>query len=59
MNRETYIAPIVEAYIPEASFEEKLALTKEFRALFDCLNAQVQATQRFDSLASDMVESDS
>lgn len=59
MDRETYIAPIVESYIPEASFEEKLALTQEFWTLFDALYASFAARQRFDSQAQDMVESDS
>jgi hypothetical protein len=59
MNRETYVAPIVEAYIPDASFEEKLALTQEFWALFDALYSTFEARERFDSLASEMVESES
>ena len=59
MDRETYITPIVEAYIPDSSFAEKLVLTQEFWALFDCLNAQVQATKRFDSQGQKMVETDS
>ena len=59
MDRETYIAPIVEAYIPDASFAEKLALTQEFWALFDFLYSQAQATERFDSHPPKMVESDS
>lgn len=59
MDRETYIAPIVEDYIPDASFEEKLALTQEFWALFDCLYSQAQPFDRFDSHPPKMVESDS
>ena len=59
MNRETYIAPIVEAYIPDASFEEKLALTHEFWALFDALYATFEIQERFDSLPREMVESES
>ena len=59
MDRETYIAPIVEAYIPEASFEEKLALTQEFWALFDALYATLEASERFDSDQLKMVESES
>jgi hypothetical protein len=59
MDRESYIAPIVESYIPEASFEEKLALTQEFWTLFDALYASFVARKRFDSQAQDMVESDS
>ena len=59
MDRETYIAPIVEAYIPEASFDEKLALTREFWALFDALYATFEASERFDLQATDMVESES
>ena len=56
MSRDTYIAPIVEAYMPDASFEEKLALTQEFWALFDVLYASFL---RFDSLPLPEVESDS
>ena len=59
MDRETYIAPIVEAYIPDASYEEKLALTAEFWVLFDALYATFEASERFDSLPLKMVESDS
>jgi hypothetical protein len=59
MDRHTYIAPIVEAYIPDASFEEKLALTQEFWALFDALYATLAASERFDSQAPKMVESES
>ena len=35
--REKYIAPIVEAYIPDGTHEEKLALTASFWDLFDAL----------------------
>jgi hypothetical protein len=59
MDRETYIAPIVEAYIPDASFAEKLALTQEFWVLFDALYATFEAGERFDSLPPNMVESNS
>ena len=59
MDRETYIAPIVESYIPDASFEEKLALTGEFWALFDALYATFEVQERFDSLPKEMVESES
>jgi hypothetical protein len=59
MYRETYIAPIVEAYIPDADISEKLLLTKEFLALFDALYQSFQEQERFDSSKPDMVESDS
>jgi hypothetical protein len=59
MDRETYIAPIVEAYIPDASFAEKLALTREFWALFDALYATFEAQERFDSSPQKMLESES
>ena len=59
MDRETYIAPIVEAYIPDASFAEKLALTQEFWSLFDALYAALEASERFDSAPLKMVESES
>jgi hypothetical protein len=59
MDRATYIAPIVEAYIPDASIEEKLALTQEFWVLFDALYATFGTSERFDSQALKMVESES
>jgi hypothetical protein len=59
MDRDTYIAPIVEAYIPDASFAEKLALTQEFWALFDALYATFEVSERFDSQGPKMVESES
>ena len=59
MDRETYITPIVEAYTPDASYGEKLALTQEFWALFDALYATFEASERFDSQAPKMVESES
>lgn len=59
MDRDTYIAPIVEAYIPEASSTEKLTLTRELWVLFDALYATFEASERFDSLPLNMVESDS
>jgi hypothetical protein len=59
MDRETYISPIVEAYIPDARHEEKLALTYEFWMLFDALYQSFEARERFDSEALKMVESDS
>ncbi len=59
MDRETYIAPIVDAYIPDASFGEKLALTHEFWALFDALYTVFQQREGFDSRPLKMVESES
>ena len=59
MDRTSYVAPIVEAYIPDASIEEKLALTAEILALFDALYEQAHTPDRFDSLPPKMVESDS
>jgi hypothetical protein len=59
MDREIYIAPIVEAYIPDASHEEKLALTQEFWTLFDALYQSFEARERLDSQAVKMVESES
>lgn len=59
MDRETYIAPIVEGYIPDACHAEKLALTAELFSLFDALLQLVEADHRFDSITADMVESDS
>jgi hypothetical protein len=59
MDRETYIAPIVEAYIPEASFAEKLALTQEFFSLFDALDAVRNNYPRFDTLDAAVIESES
>lgn len=59
MDRETYIAPIVEAYIPDASYGEKLALTQEFWVLFDALYTVFRERERFDSRPLKMVESES
>ncbi len=59
MDRETYIAPIVEAYIPDAKLTDKLALTRELWVLFDALYETFEAGDRFDSLPPNMVESDS
>ena len=59
MDRETYIAPIVEAYIPDASFEEKLTLTQEFWTLFDALYAVFERRERFDTVSPEMVKSES
>jgi hypothetical protein len=58
MDRDSYIASIVEAYIPEASFEEKLALTQEFWGLFGAL-ARIQNLHRFDNNCPEMLESES
>jgi hypothetical protein len=55
MNRNEYIAPIVEAYIEEGTPEEKLALTQELWGLFDAL----YACAGFDSDTPDMLESES
>lgn len=59
MDRETYVAPIVEAYIPHANRAEQLALTAELLDLFDGLFALASLSERFDSIPTDMVESDS
>jgi hypothetical protein len=55
MNRNEYIAPIVEAYIEDGTAEEKLALTQELWALFDALY-QIAG---FDSSTQNMLDSDS
>jgi hypothetical protein len=59
MDRDTYIAPIVEVYIPDASYGEKLALTQEFWMLFDALYTVFIERERFDSGPFKMVESES
>jgi hypothetical protein len=59
MDRETYIAPIVESYMPDASREKQVALTQELWALFDALYTVYLDTARFDSVGANMVESDS
>jgi hypothetical protein len=59
MENENYIAPIVEAYIPDANYEEKIALTVEFLGLFDALDAVRTNYPRFDSLDAGVVESKS
>ena len=58
MDRETYIAPIVQAYIPDAETSEKLTLTGQFLDLFDKL-ANIKKTYRFDSPHAKMLESES
>jgi hypothetical protein len=55
MNRDNYIAPIVEAYIEDGTTEEKLALTQELWGLFDALY-QIAG---FDSSTLNMLESES
>jgi hypothetical protein len=55
MNRDNYIAPIVEAYIEDGTPEEKLALTQELWALFDALY-QIAG---FDAGTPNMLESES
>jgi hypothetical protein len=55
MNRNEYIAPIVEAYIEDGTPEEKLALTQELWALFDALY-QIAG---FDASTPNMLESES
>lgn len=59
MDRESYIAPIVEGYIPDASFAEKLALTRELWSLFDALYKSYLRQERFDSHMQGMIESES
>ena len=59
MDRENYIAPIVEAYIPNATHAEKLALSAELFSLFDALWRLTGSAARFDTLPLKMVESDS
>jgi hypothetical protein len=58
MDRETYIAPIVESYIPDAVADEKLALTGQLLDLFDKL-ANIKKTYRFDNANVEMIESES
>lgn len=58
MDRETYIAPIVESYIPDAEPNEKLELTGQFLELFERL-ANIKKTYRFDSPHAKMLESES
>jgi hypothetical protein len=58
MDRETYIAPIVESYIPDAVTDEKLALTGQFLDLFDKL-ANIKKSYRFDNANVEMIESES
>jgi hypothetical protein len=55
MNRDNYIAPIVEAYIEDGTHEEKLALTKDLWGLFDAL----YVCAGFDSDTPHMLESES
>ena len=57
MKRDTYIAAIVEAYIPNADKAEKIALTKELWGLFDSLYKIYRSREGFDSSCSFMIES--
>lgn len=59
MDRDTYIAPIVDICMPDASHAEKLELTRELWELFDALFAVQAERERFDSITPRMVESDS
>lgn len=59
MDRENYIAPIVETYIPDASRDEKLALTQELWSLFEALYKVYLRQERFDSHMQGMIESES
>lgn len=59
MDRDNYIDPVVEGYMPEASDGEKLAVMAEIWAYFDMLLERVEAKERFDSFGAHMVESDS
>ena len=57
MDKETYIAEIVEAYIPEATKEEKMALTNELWVLFETLYKISTRGDGFDSFTHNMLES--
>ena len=59
MDRDNYIDPVVEGYMPGASDGEKLAVMAEIWAYFDMLLERVEAQDRFDSIGAHMVESDS
>jgi hypothetical protein len=59
MNRDQYIARVVEAYIPDASNSEKVALSVEFYRLFEALHQSFEASERFDSQGHNMLESES
>jgi hypothetical protein len=59
MDRETYIAPIIESHFPNANHAEKLELTNELWLLFDALYSVYLENARFDSVDAGMVESDS
>jgi hypothetical protein len=59
MDRDSYIDPVVEGYMPEANDGEKLAVMAEIWAYFDMLLERVETRERFDSFGAHMVESDS
>lgn len=59
MDRDTYIDEVVERFIPNGSTDEKLAVMAEIWSMFDMLIARLELEERFDSLDSYMVESES
>jgi hypothetical protein len=59
MDRDSYIDPVVEDYMPDASDSEKLAVMAEIWVYFDMLLERVDKRERFDSSRPNMIESDS
>ena len=59
MDRDSYIDPVVETHIPDATSDEKLAVMAEIWVFFDMLLERVEGRERFDSRPSQMVESES
>lgn len=49
-HRETYIAPIAIHVLPNGTFEERLALTKEFWKLHDFLYERLLEKEELDRL---------
>lgn len=58
MDRDTYIAPFIHRAFNDETDTKKRELMREFWDFFDALEL-LTASARFDSEASEMVESDS
>jgi hypothetical protein len=59
MFRETYIPNYIRRRFADHSDAQQLAIMGELWAFFDALKVEHSIGERFDSLTSDMVESDS
>ena len=59
MFRETYIPDFIRREFADHSDAQKLAIMGELWAFFDALKVENSVGERFDSLTSDVVESES